>query len=187
MGVEWIERPATPHRRIPSTANSKAVLVPGVKGALAGYSTLYFPHLPVMKSCVPYFLSLFQAAQSLYGYRNKWKYHYALSLGLVLFSLPAATIAFEASYSETTQCSPFSATWTWSDTEPSPPFFLLILPFGAHPTIIELPNSSYNVTTKTGNFRIDKLAMESGTKFIISMLYGTGRSFSRPIQFKALT
>jgi len=140
-----------------------------------------------MKSCVPHLLSLLQAGQSAYGYRDKWKYHYALSVGLILFSLPAATIAFDSSYSEATECGPFNATWTFSDTISAPPFFLLILPFGAHPTIIELPDSSYNVATKTGCFTIDKLTMKRGTEFIISMLYGDGAPFSGPIQFKALT
>jgi len=140
-----------------------------------------------MKSCLHYLSSLFQAGQSVYGYRDKWKYYYALSLSLILFSFPAATVAFESSYSDLTECSSFNATWAWSDIDSGPPFSLLILPFGARPTIIPIPDSSYNVTTSAGYFTTDKLKMKSGTEFIVSMLYGDGAPFSGPIHFKALT
>jgi len=140
-----------------------------------------------MKSCLQYLSSLFQAGQSVYGYRDKWKYYYALSLGLILFSLPAATIAIESSYSEVSECGSLSATWTWSDTESGPPFFFLILPFGAQPTIVEIPDKNYDVTRRTGFFQFDKLKMKTGTEFIVSILSGDGAPFSGPIQFKALT
>jgi len=140
-----------------------------------------------MKFCVPYLSSLSQASQSSYGYGHRWKCLYSLSLGLILFALPAATIAFESLYSDPTECGSFRTTWAWSDTKSGPPFLLLILPFGARPTIIQLPDSCYNNTTRTGSYIIDKLKMKRGTEFIISMLYGEGALFSGLIQFKALT
>jgi hypothetical protein len=44
---------------------------------------------------------------------------------------------------------------------------MLILPFDAHPTIIELPGFSYDVDTKAGNFTLDGLRLQGGTQYIV--------------------
>jgi hypothetical protein len=68
-----------------------------------------------------------------------------------------------------------------------PPFVLLILPFDARPAILNLPDSSYDATTKTGNYTLVKLPLKSGAQFVVSMDDGYGAPFSRPIRFRALT
>ena len=134
-----------------------------------------------MGSFVQYLSSIFKAGQSFSGSRHGCTFYLVLFLTLSLFSFPTATVAFAPSYSAATQCGPFSATWNWSGTVDGPPFVLLILPFGAQPTIVEVPHYAFNPTTMTGNYTLDKFPLKTGTQFIVSMLYGDGGLFSRPI------
>ena len=102
-------------------------------------------------------------------------------LGLVFFStFPTATAAFTPFYSSATQCSPFTVTWGASNVTTGPPFFLLILPLDAPPTIVSLPNSAFDPTTKTGKYALDKLPLKSATQFIVTMDDGYGVFFSPP-------
>ena len=64
---------------------------------------------------------------------------------------------------------------------------LLILPFDAQPIPLLLPDSSYDTTRRTGSFTLNKLWLEEGTQFIISMEDRTdlrsGALFSTPKPF----
>jgi len=57
---------------------------------------------------------------------------------------------------------------------------LLILPFDASPAIFKLPDSSYDPTTKTGSYTLDKLPLKSGVQFVVAMDDGYGALFLRP-------
>jgi len=108
------------------------------------------------------------------------KRSYKLSLSLVLFSLPAATPAFTQSYSAATQCGPFNVTLEGLNLPMvlSPPVYLL--PFDDLAIISPLSYSSYNATTDTREYTLDKLPLKSGSQFIVFM-DGNGALFSRPI------
>ena len=162
---------------------TRAVLAPGLKTYFLGYSTssLCFPHPPVMGSFVQYLSSIVKAGQSFCGPRHGCTLYYMLSLTLFFFSLPTVTVAFTTSHSVATQCSPFTVTWNWSGSADGPPFLLLILPFGAQSTIVEVPHTDFNATTMTGSYTLDKFPLKSGTQFIVSMLYGEGALFTRLI------
>jgi hypothetical protein len=102
------------------------------------------------------------------------------SRSLVLLSCLASSSAFTPLYSTPTQCSPFSVTWGGSNVTTGPPFVLLILPFDASPAVLKLPDSSYDATTKTGNYKLDELPLKTGTQFVLSMDDGYGELLSRP-------
>ena len=140
-----------------------------------------------MGAFVPYLSSIVDAGQSFFGPGHGYTFHYVPFITLLLFSLPTVTTAFAPSYSAPTQCGPFSTTWNRTGVVDGPPSVLLILPFGAQSTIVEVPQYAYNPTTMTGNYTLDKLPLKSGTQFIVSMLYGDGSLFSRPIRFRMLT
>ena len=93
---------------------------------------------------------------------------------LALFSSLVTTVAFTPSYSATTQCGSFTVNWTASNVTTGPPFVLLILPLDAAPTILKLPDSCYDATTKTGKYTLDKLALKSRAQFVVSMDDGYG-------------
>lgn len=101
-----------------------------------------------------------------------------LSFSLSAFAFAfafAPTVAFSTSYSNPTQCSPFTVTWSASNVSAGPPFVLLLLPFDAPPAIFNLPDASYDAATKTGKYTLDKLPFKGGTQFLVSMddTYGT--------------
>jgi len=105
---------------------------------------------------------------------------YALSLGLILFSLPAATVAIDISYSTPTQCGPFNVTWEDSAIL----FDLLILPFDARAIIVNGGSAArYDNITKTYTYTVDKLPLASGSQFVVAMDYG----FSEPLSALADT
>ena len=133
-----------------------------------------------MGSSVQYFSLIFKAGQSFSGPRHWCTFYYVLFFIFFIFSFPTATVAFAPLYSVATQCRPFSATWSWSGTMDGPPSVLLILPFGAQPTIVEVPHNASNRTTMTGNYTLNKFPLKSGTQFIVSMLYGDGELFLPP-------
>jgi len=80
----------------------------------------------------------------------------SLFLGLALFPSFAAT-TFTTSYSPPTQCGPFTVNWGGPNQTTAPPFTLLVLPLDGSPTILRLPDSSFNPVTKTGQYTLDKL------------------------------
>ena len=108
---------------------------------------------------------------------------------LALFSSLVTTAAFTPSYSPTTQCGSFTVNWTASNGTTGPPFVLLILPLDAPPTILKLPDSSFDATTKTGKYTLDKLPLKSGAQFVVSMDdgYGVFVLVPRPSTFRPLT
>ena len=141
---------------------------------------LYVPSLSPMRNAI----------QLACGSGGRHKYYFKLSISLVLFSLPTATLALTPRYSPATQCGRFSVSWTWGESSRTtkPPFYLLILPFDAQATILELPRYSYDVNTYAGNFTTpDGLRLKSGTQYIVCMGDGDGVLFSRPRHFRGLT
>ena len=138
-----------------------------------------------MRFHFPYLSSILDDGQLVWGSRGVYKCSLGLSLALILFSLPPSTFAFNPSFSAGTQCSPFGVTWTWSNTTDGPPFVLLILPFDDQPTILELPNSTFDAATNTGSYTLDKLPLRSGAQYITSMQYGDGAHFSCSIRFQS--
>lgn len=96
------------------------------------------------------------------------------------FSPLVATVGFSPLYSPAAQCAPFTVTWPGSNVTTGPPFELLILPFDAPPAIFKLPDSSYDATTKTGRYTLDKLPMKSGAQFVVSMDDGYGTPCPSP-------
>ena len=101
---------------------------------------------------------------------------------------------FTVYHSEAVQCRPYFVTWVAADSSivSSPPFTLLILPFDAEPFVLQLPDSSYDTTKKTGYFTLERLWLKKGTQFIISMddsfgaRNGNGALFSPPKRFQDL-
>ena len=87
----------------------------------------------------------------------------------------------------TTQCDPFTVNWGASDVNTGPPFILFILPFDVPPAIVKLPDSSFDATMKTGNHTLDKLPLNSGAQFAVTMDDGYGLFVSAPICLRALT
>ena len=142
-----------------------------------------------MELHVPSLSPIRNAIQLACGSGGRHKCHFKLSISLVLFSLPIATLALTPRYSAATQCGPFTVSWTWGESNGTtkPPFHVIILPFDAHPTIIKLPGFSYDVNTKAGNFTLDELRLQSGTQYIVSMGDGYGVLFSGPRHFRGLT
>lgn len=98
-----------------------------------------------------------------------WKCSYALFLSLVLFfSLPATTLAFNASNSPPTQCGPFLITWDDSVII----YGLYILPFNDSPIIVNdlsLTTAPHDTKMKTYNYTLNSLPLKSGTSFIVAM------------------
>ncbi len=93
---------------------------------------------------------------------------------LALFSSLVATVAFTPSYSQPTQCGSFTVNWAASNGTTGPPFVLLILPLDGSPTILKLPDSSFDATAKSGKFTLDKLQLKSGAQFVVTMDDGYG-------------
>jgi len=111
----------------------------------------------------------------------------SLFFAFALFSPLAATVGFTPFYSPTTQCGPFTVNWGASNVTTGPPFILLILPFDAPAAILKLPDSSFDATTKTGKYTLDKLPLKSGAQFVVTMDDGYGMCVSPPIRLGALT
>ena len=108
-------------------------------------------------------------------------------LGLALLSPLIATMPVTPMYSSTTQCGSFTVNWTGSNVTTGPPFSLLILPLDAPPTILKLPNSSFDAMTETGKYTLDKLPLKSGVQFIVTMDDGYGVFVSTPETYTPLT
>ena len=110
-----------------------------------------------------------------------------LFLGFALLSSLVTTAAFTPLYSPATQCGSFTVSWAGSNVTTGPPFILLVLPLDASPTILKLPDSSFDATTKTGKYTLDKLPLKSGAQFIVTMDDGYGMLVSNPETFRPLT
>jgi hypothetical protein len=142
-----------------------------------------------MELYIPSLSPIRNAIQLACGSGGRCKIFFKLSVSLALCSIPTATLALTPRYPAATQCGPFTVSWTWGESSGTtkPPFHMLILPFDAYPTIIKLPDLSYDVNTKAGNFTLERLQLKSGTQYIVFMGDGHGVLFSGPRRFRGLT
>ena len=108
------------------------------------------------------------------------------SLGLALSSL-VTTMPVTPVYPPATQCGSFTVNWAGSNVTTGLPFSLLILPLDAPPTISKLSNSSFDATTKTRIYTLDKLPLKSGAQFVVAMDDGYGVFVSTPDTFRPPT
>lgn len=110
---------------------------------------------------------------------------YALSLSLILISLPAAAVAFNISYSAPTQCGPFNVTWEDGATITT----LRILPFDAQAIVINMGiDAAHDKIAKTYTYTVDNLPLGSGTQFVAAADYAFSTPFSaHSIHFGVLT
>lgn len=140
-------------------------------------------------------LRLYWSGTSTYNKRDFVDYRLVLrtSPRKLIMALPVTfPPLFNIYHSAATQCGPFSVTWVaaGSSVLSGPPFTLLILPFDAEPIALQLPDSSYDTTRRAGSFTLNRLWLEKGTQFIISMDDTTdlrsGALFSAPKRFQDL-
>ncbi|KIM28114.1 hypothetical protein M408DRAFT_329730 [Serendipita vermifera MAFF 305830] len=112
-----------------------------------------------------------------------------VSLALLLPARAAFTPTFST---ETSQCGPFTVSWSSTDTaRAGPPFSLFLIPVndagaatadepgrgGASLSLAlhqDIPESAWDATTNTGSYKLDALPFRTGERFIVVMDDGFG-------------